>query len=345
MTTHFAHAGPARPSIYDVASAAGVSHMTVSRVINGSASVSDATRERVVSAIERLRYTPSSIARALANRRADRLGVLVDDPVQLGPSSTLRALEAAARRIGYTIASFTADGGNPILENADARHLMAQDVEALCIIAPREPSLARLAGLSRMSVPTIAVKSFPQPGMHTVGVDQRGGARLAVEHLLRLGHRSIAHLAGPSDWCDARERETGWREAVESAGLIPAICAAGDWTAESGFAFATRRDLEGVTAVFVANDQMALGVLHGLQVRGLRVPDDISVVGFDDIPDAAHFIPPLTTVRQDFRELGELALQAAIGALAEHGSPTHRLISPELVIRSSTSVKRTLARR
>jgi DNA-binding LacI/PurR family transcriptional regulator len=314
--------------------------MTVSRVINRSGSVSVATRDRVLLAIEKLHYTPSSIARALAHRRVNRLGVLVDDATQFGPNSTLRAFETAARRAGYTIVSLTATGTETTFGRSAAEHLDAQDVDALCVIAPRVASLALLAERPRVSTPVVAVKPIPHPDIHTVGVDQRLGSRLAVAHLIELGHRSIAHLAGPDDWYDAREREAGWREGLRSAGLHPLGYGVGDWTSESGFAFAMGSGFGKATAIFAANDQMALGILHGLRVRGIRVPQDMSVVGFDDLSDAAHFIPPLTTVRQDFQGLGELAVETTIGALAGEAGTSHRALPPELVVRSSTSTNR-----
>jgi DNA-binding LacI/PurR family transcriptional regulator len=327
-----------RPSIYDVAKAAGVSHMTVSRVLNGHSNIRESTRERVLKAIEETNYTRNSIARALATRRAMRIGVLVDGPVQHGPNSTLRALESAARGVGYAISAFSIDDDTSKVD-AGVVELVTQGVEALCVIAPRESSLDLLRRRST-GLPTLLVKAEPEPGMHTVAVDQRAGARLAVEHLIALGHRSVCHLAGPRDWYDAREREQGWRDALSAAGLPVPDAAAGDWTSDRGYAFASGVDLEGVTAVFAGNDQMALGVVHGLADRGLRVPDDISVVGFDDLPDSRHFLPPLTTVRQDFAALGELVLGRVIAAIEGEDVAQHEVIEPGLVVRDSSAAPR-----
>lgn len=328
-----------RPSVYDVAKHAGVSHMTVSRVVNGHPNIRESTRARVMASIEEMGYAPSSIARALATRRAMRIGVIVDGRVQFGPNSTLRALENAARDVGYSVSSF------PVSDNADARidagvaELVRQGVDGLCVIAPRASSLDILRQQS-IGLPTIVIKAEQDPIWHTVAVDQRGGATIAVSHLIELGHRSIAHLAGPLDWYDARERDGGWREALAHAGLPIPASVAGDWTSDFGYEFGRAFDASSATALFVANDQMALGVMHGLVSQGLRIPEDVSVVGFDDLPEARHFLPPLTTVRQDFTALGELALQQIVAAIEGHERGNHDMIEPKLMVRSSTAKPR-----
>ncbi|MBM3714223.1 MAG: substrate-binding domain-containing protein, partial [Actinobacteria bacterium] len=207
-----------------------------------------------------------------------------------------------------------------------------------CVIAPRKSSLDLLRQQST-GLPTIVIKAEADASWHTVGVDQRAGARLAVDHLIGLGHRTIAHLAGPQDWFDALERAQGWRESLAEAGLAEGPHVIGEWTSDFGYEYGRSADLGDTTAVFAANDQIALGVVHGLSVRGLRVPDDISVIGFDDLADARHFLPPLTTVRQDFAALGELALQQLIAAIEGDLEPTHDMIEPNLLIRESTRAR------
>ncbi|MCJ1709043.1 substrate-binding domain-containing protein [Microbacterium sp. VKM Ac-2923] len=325
-----------RPSIYDVARRAGVSHMTVSRVMNEHPQIRETTRTRVLQVMEDMNYTPSSIARALATRRARRIGVLIDGPVQNGPNSTLRALETAARGAGYAVSAFSSDHPDAARMDAGVMEAVTEGVDALCVIAPRESSLALLRRQTT-NLPTIVVKAEASASWHTVGVDQREGARLAVRHLVGLGHRTIAHLAGPTDWFDARERAQGWREALAEAGLREGPCVIADWGSEFGFQFGRTYDLGETTAVFAANDQMALGVIHGLHDRGIRVPHDISVVGFDDLSDARHFLPPLTTVRQDFSALGASALRRIVAAIEGAAEPRHDTIPPTLVVRESTS--------
>lgn len=324
-----------RPSIYDVARRAGVSHMTVSRVLNAHPNIRETTRTRVLQAIDEMNYTPSSIARALATRRARRIGVLIDGPVQNGPNSTLRALEIAAREVGYAVSAFSIGDDDASQMDSGVVELVTQGVDALCVIAPRESSLDLLRQQAT-GLPTIVIKAEADESWHTVGVDQRAGARLAVDHLVGLGHRTIAHLAGPLDWLDARERVQGWRKSLAEAGLPEGPYVIGDWTSDFGFEFGRSFDLGETTAVFAANDQIALGVVHGLHGRGLRVPDDVSVVGFDDLSDARHFLPPLTTVRQDFAALGKLALQQIIAAIEGDIEPSHDMIQPNLIVREST---------
>jgi DNA-binding LacI/PurR family transcriptional regulator len=325
-----------RPSIYDVAKQAGVSHMTVSRVLNGHPNIRESTRERVLQAIDEMNYTRSSIARALATRRAMRIGVLVDSPVQWGPNSTLRAIESAARDAGYAISAFSISDDEEAQIETGVVELVTQGVDALCVIAPRASSLDMLRQQST-GLPTLVIKAEPDAEMHTAAVDQRAGAMAAVMHLIELGHRSIAHLSGPLDWYDARAREQGWRDAIADAGLEIAPPVVGDWTSDYGYTFGKTYDFSGTTAVFAANDQMALGLVHGLAERGLRVPEDVSVVGFDDLPDARHFLPPLTTVRQDFAALGSLALQIIIAAIEGEDIAEHDIIEPRLIVRGSSA--------
>jgi DNA-binding LacI/PurR family transcriptional regulator len=324
-----------RPSIYDVAKHAGVSHMTVSRVLNGHPNIRESTRERVLQAINEINYTPSSIARALATRRAMRIGVIVDAPVQHGPNSTLRALERAARAAGYAVSSYSISDEEDSRIDAGVIELVTQGIEALCVIAPRASSLHVLRK-QVTGLPTLAIKAEPEAAMHTVAVDQYAGAVAAVTHLTDLGHRSIAHLAGPLDWFDALGRAQGWREALENAGLPVSPPMIGDWTSDCGYEFGRTHDFGDATAVFAANDQMGLGLIHGLYERGLRVPDDISVVGFDDLPDARHFLPPLTTVQQDFAALGSLALELILSAVDGEEVVKHDMIEPTLLVRAST---------
>ncbi|WP_318244892.1 LacI family DNA-binding transcriptional regulator [Microbacterium pullorum] len=325
-----------RPSIYDVAKQAGVSHMTVSRVLNGHPNIRESTRGRVLKAIDEMNYTRSSIARALATRRAMRIGVIVDGPLQYGPNSTLRALESAARGVGYAVSAFSISDDEQSQIDAGVVELVTQGVDALCVIAPRASSLDILRRQST-GLPTIVVKAEPDDVWHTVAVDQRGGATLAVTHLIERGHRSILHLAGPQDWYDARERDGGWRDALALAGLHIPKPISGDWTSDFGYSIGRTFVPDGVTAVFAANDQMALGFVHGLWEQGLRVPHDVSIVGFDDLPDARHFLPPLTTVRQDFAALGELALQQIIAAIEGETHGQHDVIEPTLIVRGSTA--------
>ena len=226
-----------------------------------------------------------------------------------------------------------------MLEAVDT--LLRQDVEALVLIAPDRVSLEAIQGVE-LGVPLVAAESSGQSGLHSVSIDQYAGARMATAHLAELGHRCIAHVAGPAESLDALERERGWRAELEHRNLEPGPLRVGDWLAESGYRHGLElARLPQVTAVFSSNDQMALGLMHAFADMGRPAPDGVSVVGFDDIPEAAHYQPPLTTVRQDFSELGRRILTAVLDALQQgSGGPPARM-EPHLVERRSTSRRNT----
>lgn len=328
---------PTKANIRQVAALAGVSHQTVSRVLNDHPNIRAATRERVLEAIEQLNYRPNSAARALATNRTNRIGVLVDSPVEYGPNSTLRGLETAARETAYSVTSVTVDDDPAHGPKVAFDHLLEQGIDAICVIAPRSSSLDELRA-AQVGMPALVVTAATDDTFLTTSVDQELGATLAVRHLIELGHREIAHVAGPLDWLDARGRLRAWRAEIRAGGLRELDVVVGDWTADFAYELARRVDgLPDCTAIFAANDQMALGLVHGFTERGIMVPDDISVVGFDDLPEAKHFLPPLTTVRQDFRALGARSLELLLAELEGRVHERRSLIAPELVVRSSTA--------
>lgn len=324
-----------RASIYDVAKRAGVSHMTVSRVLNGHPNIRESTRQRVEQAIEEMNYTRNSIARALATSRAMRIGVLVDGPFHFGPSSTLRALERSAHEHGYSVSSYTIGDDENQLFSEGLLELVTQGVDGVCVIAPRLSSLDILRK-NPSGLPALVIKADGDPDLLTTAVDQRGGTASAVRHLMDLGHRDIVHLAGPLDWHDARVRAEAWHATLAGAGLPTGSPMIGDWSADSGHEFGRTQSFDEVTAVFASNDQMALGIIHGLAERGIRVPEDVSVVGFDDVPEARHYSPPLTTVRQDFAALGQSAISQLMAVIRGEGISSSSLIKANLVVRNST---------
>ncbi|WP_022882761.1 LacI family DNA-binding transcriptional regulator [Gryllotalpicola ginsengisoli] len=325
--------GRAGASIRDVARIAGVSHMTVSRVLNQHPNVSPATRERVEAAISRLNFRPSRTARALAHGSSRVIGVLEASGGRLyGPASTIAAIEDAARSQGYSVMIAVGDGGR---EDAVAavEHLLDQGAVGIIVVGP---------GARAGEVMTDAAPGVPFVAMHaargaeSVSADQAAGGRSAARHLLDLGHTAIAHLAGPSGWLEAEARAQGFAAELARAGLEPVRVEAGDWTPDSGYA-AGKRMLAGggFTAVFCANDQMALGLLHAAREAGIAVPEELSVVGFDDVPEAVHYAPALTTLRQDFPDLGRRAiatLLARLGVAAQPGPAP----APQLIVRAST---------
>jgi DNA-binding LacI/PurR family transcriptional regulator len=331
-----------RPAVMsDVARLAGVSHQTVSRVINDSRHVRDETRERVLLAMRQLDYRPNSVARALVTGRSRTLGVVSFDTVLHGPASTLFGIERAAHEAGYfiTVASLRALDRPSVLEAVE--RLRLQGVDGILVIAPQE-SAARALLQVPAGLPLVAVEAGPADAVPLASVDQYAGAAAATRHLLELGHATVWHVAGPSDWLEAQQRIAGWRATLLRAGITPPEPLGGDWSPSSGYELGRR--LAGrpdVTAIFVANDQMALGVLRALHEAGRAIPRDVSVVGFDDIPEAPFFMPPLTTVRQDFDEMGRRGLLLLLDTMqAAQWPPPNRVVEPELIVRASTAAPR-----
>lgn len=345
------HGRPRRaPTMADVAQRAGVSHQTVSRVLSNHPNVRDTTRAEVQRAIDQLGYRRNSSARALVTRRTLTLGVVACNPTLFGPASMLFGLEEAARDEGYmasavTLRRYTAKA----LEEA-IDHLSEWGVEGIVVIVPHREAVAALAEL-RLPFPVVTVEgghTLPIPG---VSVDQELGARLATGHLLGAGHRTVWHVAGPPDWLEAEARVKGWRETLEEAGAEVPPPLVGDWTPLSGYragqelagrvaAGSARRSAADVTAVFVANDQMALGVLRAFREAGLSVPGQVAIAGFDDIPEAEFFAPPLTTVRQDFAAVGQASIRLLVDRLESGGLPDDErvVIEPRLIVRRSSTL-------
>jgi DNA-binding LacI/PurR family transcriptional regulator len=324
----------------DVARLAGVSHQTVSRVLNAHPHVSADTRQRVERAIAELGYRRNPAARSLVTRRSHAIGVLGAGMGFYGPANTLLGVQQAARDHGYSVSMASLSRVTPSGITDAFEHFMLQPAEGIVVIAPHETMLAALNTID-VPVPLVSVGFGTGGRRGYVAVDQEAGAALAVQHLLDLGHTSIAHISGPPDWIDAAARSAGWRRTLEQAGLPCGPLLPGDWSAESGY----RAGLElaasgGVTAVFAANDQMALGALRAFAEAGLRVPKDISVVGFDDQPEAAYFVPPLTTVNQGFTELGARCISMLLDKLDGGTGGTAAVLSPGLVVRGSTAPPR-----
>ncbi|RJL32728.1 LacI family DNA-binding transcriptional regulator [Bailinhaonella thermotolerans] len=329
------------PVLSDVAALAGVSMMTVSRALNDPARVHPDTRARVLAAVRKLGYRPNSAARRLVTGRSGALGVVSFDTTLYGPASTLHAIEQAARRRDYVLNIASLDTLNRLSIEDAVDRLRAQSVDGVIVVAPHESAAEGLNHLPA-ELPVVAVDAGDSPSVPVVMVDQYGGAVRATRHLLSLGHETVWHITGPDDWVDARGRAEGWKAALEAAGRQAPEPLAGDWTARSGYRAGRRLAADpAVTAVFAANDQMALGLLRALREAGRRVPEDVSVVGFDDIPEAAYLWPPLTTVRQDFHEVGAQAVDLLLSRLAGAPAPGARTVEPELIVRESATPPRS----
>ncbi|MGY1774006.1 LacI family DNA-binding transcriptional regulator [Blastococcus sp. SYSU D00813] len=334
----------ARASMSDVVARAAVSVQTVSRVVNGAPKVAPATRERVERAIAELGYRPNTTARALATGATRTVGLVTQYLHQYGPARTLVALERSARQAGYSLRVAVAhDSSRAGVETAVAA-LVAESVDAVVALATHVDALPAVDRL-RTAVPVVTVQAGPDPRRPTVCVDQEAGARLAVRHLLDLGHRTVHHVTGPAWSVEAHRRECGWRAELLSAGAPVPAPLPGDWTPACGVAAGRRlaglvrrppRGRGAPTAVFVANDQMAVGVLNALHDAGVAVPGDVSVVGFDDVPEAAYLLPALTTVRQDFAELGRRGIALALDPAGAPAGEAAAPVPPELVVRASS---------
>lgn len=332
--------GDKPPGMYDVARAAGVSHQTVSRVLNDHASVRPETRARVLEVIDALGYRRNSAARALVTRRSGTIGVVTTRSALYGPTSVLLSVEAAARENGYFVSIVSLVDPNEAAMRGALEHFMDQLVEGVVVIGPSFDFIeAALRVGPRVPMVTVSALAERPEGIYVTAVDHFLGARMATAHLLELGHTEIAHISGPEDSLDANARVRGWRAELESAGLRPGSLIVGDWTAKAGYA-AGQELLRGAglpKAVFAGNDEMALGLLRALTEHGVRVPKEVSVVGFDDIAGSAFFAPPLTTIKQDFTTLGERCMDLLLAAMAGTGPTSQALVRPQLLLRASTA--------
>ncbi|GIM99685.1 LacI family transcriptional regulator [Planomonospora venezuelensis] len=331
--------GRRSPVMADVAKVAGVSHQTVSRVLNDHPNVRAETRTRVLAAIDQLGYRRNLVARALVTRHSRTLGVVSFDTTLYGPASTVYGIEQAAREAGYfvSIVSLRTIDRAGVHDALD--YLAEQGVDGIVVVAPQRSAARALADLPA-DVPMVAVEGDHAGDVSVVSVDQVEGARLATEHLIGLGHETVWHVSGPSDWLEAEGRIAGWRGVLAAHGRAVPEILPGDWSPRSGYQAGQRlAQMEEVTAVFVANDQMALGVLRAFAEAGVEVPGRVSVVGFDDVPESEFFSPPLTTVRQDFGAVGRNSIGILLRQIeAGQDRSRERLVVPPLFkVRASTA--------
>ncbi|MFE2493194.1 LacI family DNA-binding transcriptional regulator [Streptomyces scopuliridis] len=322
----------------DVARRAGVSSQTVSRVSNGHPGVVDATRQQVLTAMKELGYRPNSAARALKRGEFRTIGIILFTLSTTGNVRTLEAIATSAAQQGY--ATTLLPVAIPTQDEVRGAFTRLGELAVDAIIVIMEVHLLDAATVSLPpNVGVVVADSDAGDRYSVVDTDQAGGAREAVRHLLDLGHATVWHLAGPEESFAAQRRADAWRATLREAGREVPPLLRGDWSAESGYRAGLRLAREpGLTAVFAANDQMALGLLRALHEAGRTVPGQVSVVGFDDIPDAGSYVPPLTTVHQDFAEVGRLCVEGAlrqIGAYAQERGTT--LVPTRMVIRQSTA--------
>ena len=326
-----------RVTLEMVAERAGVSPSTVSRILNGTAVVSDEKRAAVDAAIAALGFVPNPVARGLAGGRSLSIGVIsqaIDSPFYGG---ALRGIEDALGQAGYS-PLFVSGHWNADEELRCVELLRARRVDGLIVLTGRLSDTA-LRGLAKALPVVVTGRELKAPNLCALNFDNFAGARLATDHLLGRGHRRIAFIAGDPRHPDAVERQRGHCAALDAAGLHvdPALLMPGDYSEESGQAAVEQllAARTGFSAIFAANDQMAFGAALALYRRGLRVPEDVSLVGFDDVHGASYSIPPLTTVHQPVNEMGRLAAQAMLQLLAGT-KPLVQTPTPRLVEREST---------
>ena len=327
------------PRSVDVARLAGVSQKTVSRVLNDEPYVSADLRRRVLDAAAQLGYRLNNAARALASGRTRSIGVVALGTALYGPASLLIGIERAARDTGYALHVVTTVEGDPAGVAGAVSSLLDQGVDGIVISEPIDDGPVPV----RIDVPVLvlgAPPSFTAKKVISTSVRAHDMARAATEHLLDLGHATVHHVAGPRRWFAAQDRLDGWRAALAARNAAEPPVLEGDWSPDSGYAAGLQlARTPGVTAVFAANDDMAIGVIRALTESGLRVPHDISVVGFDDVPVAAYVTPPLTTVRQPFDAVAREGLALLVHAMENPGQelPAAAARPVDLVVRASTA--------
>ena len=332
-------------TLRDVARRAGVSYQTVSRVINNHANVAAETRQRILETIAELDYHPNKAARSLAARHSQTLALITFGLDFYGPSQMVVNIERAATMAGYDLIFSNVAAASTKSVHDAINSIRRWQVDGILMITPiLEMSYATIA--SKGKGETIPIVQINGPlGAHTssVVVEQRAGSRMITQHLIELGHRHIAEICGPLTWFDAVERHESWEATLREAHLEAWGSVEGDWTALGGYQ-ATKKLLcssPDFTALVVGNDQMALGAMRALRESGLRIPEDVSVVGFDDIAESSFFEPPLTTIRQDFAALGKRGIEYLIERIINPDLPVEQqVIYPELIERASTAAPR-----
>ncbi|MEX2542049.1 MAG: LacI family DNA-binding transcriptional regulator [Trueperaceae bacterium] len=326
-------------TLNDVAEDAGVSYQTVSRVINGHPHVAAVTRQRVLDSVRKLDYRPNLMARGLVTRRSHTIGIVTFGSTYYGPAQMVANIDRAIQERGYRFAPTTIPEMSFESLAGAVQELRERGVEGIVMITPiLDINLDQVRNLCA-GTPFVMIDIAVGAQLPSVVIEQQRGGRLATEHLLQLGHRRLAEISGPLNWCDAKLRHDGWIDAHRAAGLSPGTSVESDWSPRGGY-LAARRLLDGGTTfsgLVVGNDQMALGAVRALREQGVRIPEDVSVIGFDNIPESAFFEPPLTTVVQDFEALGRQSAEYLIALIEYPNTPVHqRVLYPELVVRGST---------
>ena len=336
-----------RVTIKDVAQAAGVSTQTVSRVMNKFSYVSEETRQHVEAVVEELGYRPSTLARSLIQQRSYTLGVVTFGLKYIGPSRTLNGVADKADDLGYMLLMKELDSLNINRIDDVIDSLLARQVDGILWVAPEIGDNHAWVDqrLEKFPVPVLFIAMQPRNNIASIATDNYQGAVMATQHLLDCERKKIGHISGPLGWWEADERKRGWRDTLEAAGFDASekYCTEGNWSSASGEqAFSQLFEaFPDMDAVFVGNDQMALSVLREALRRGVRVPEQLAVVGFDNLAESAYFYPSLTTISQDLQLLGEQAVQYIVEMIQarQENRPViaqSRFIQPTLIVRESS---------
>jgi DNA-binding LacI/PurR family transcriptional regulator len=326
-----------KANIYDVAQLAGVSHQTVSRVLNNHPSLKPATREKVEKAIARLEYRPNQAARQLVTSQSRLIGLLVSGTELYGPAGILKSIESEARSEGYFVVTISVLSREPKSWLGAIDQLRGLNIDGIITVAlPREVIDEVERALPDAAL--VVVDTEPSKDFDAININNLKGGILATEHLISLGHERIAHISGPENQYEADQRKNGYLKVMKKAKFVPQIFQ-GDWSTETGLSLGIEMFSSKIlpTAVFCANDHLALGVIKAASLKGLRVPGDVSIIGFDDIPEAQYLIPSLTTVKQDFIELGKIVISRVLENLKGESSHETLLVQPTLTVRDSTA--------
>ena len=325
-----------KANIYDVAKLAGVSHQTVSRVLNNHSSLKPATREKVEKAITELSYRPSNAARQLVTSQSRLIGVLIAEADLYGPASILNAMEKVARLEGYSLISIAVSAGSRESWREAIDQLRNLDIDGVITIALPEQIVKEIENSLDGAV-IVIVDSEPSKKFDVVNMDNIYGATLATQYLIDAGHTEILHVTGPENGYEADKRKVGYETTMKNAKLKPEVIV-GDWSIAKGFEAGVEvsKMKKRPTAVFCANDHLALGMMKAFNEAGIDVPGDISIIGFDNIPESGYLIPALTTVGQNFDAIGNNAIEKMLLQLREGSKKEAVMIKPALVLRSST---------
>ena len=330
---------PKAPTLKDVAARSDVSYQTVSRVVNGSLHVNPATRARVIEAVEALRYRPNNAARHLVSRLSKIIGC-VSSITFYGPARIMVSVEMTAKKHGYNVMFSELPEVNLEEVRRAIDELCARQVDGIVFLIPLQLEMDFIRNICQ-EVPFIAIDVDLGSGLPTVMVDQERGSRLAIQHITDLGHRKIAFICGPSQWRAAKLRTRGWMKALQRARLSPGPMLEGDWSAKSGYFAALeliRHHRGDFTALVTANDHMALGALRAFHENGIEVPDEISVIGYDGMPESEFYQPPLSTIYQDFAALGEVSVESLLRMINRPDTlPRRFILKPVLIARRSTA--------